>query len=268
MRVVSGIGDGMGGIVDDQRFDNLARSMAHGLSRRGVVRGLTVGVVTVAVGALRGRGAGAQETLLPVGSACTQSGECQQGVYGEVVICADNGVTADPALTCCLVDGECGCGEDAACCGAARCRPTGDGYCSGICTTEEFGTLPPGSPCAATEECFQGYGGPQICGDNGIAEDGSLTCCREVGGLCGTNAACCGALLCNSGTCGGAVPTGETRTVLTDLNLRTGPSTADHIILVMPAGSTVTRIGEDTANGFVFVEYQGTRGWAFAEYLG
>jgi len=50
------------------------------------------------------------------------------------------------------------------------------------------------------------------------------------------------------------------------LNLRSGPSTADYAILVMPFGSRVTLTGQ-SANGFVSVTYNGTAGWAFSSYL-
>ncbi|MEA2512193.1 MAG: hypothetical protein QOJ59_1680 [Thermomicrobiales bacterium] len=50
------------------------------------------------------------------------------------------------------------------------------------------------------------------------------------------------------------------------LNLRSGPSTADDVELQMPAGSLVVLTGEEE-NGFLSVDYQGTEGWAFADYL-
>ncbi|HEY8446064.1 MAG TPA: SH3 domain-containing protein [Thermomicrobiales bacterium] len=50
------------------------------------------------------------------------------------------------------------------------------------------------------------------------------------------------------------------------LNLRTGPSTADSIITVMPAGSLVTLTG-DGRNGFLSVNYRGRSGWAYEQYL-
>ncbi len=64
----------------------------------------------------------------------------------------------------------------------------------------------------------------------------------------------------------GTNPSGMTRTVTSDLNLRAGTSLADRIILVMPLGSAVTLTGE-SANGFVSVLSNGTAGWAFAAYL-
>ncbi len=57
-----------------------------------------------------------------------------------------------------------------------------------------------------------------------------------------------------------------TATVTTDLNLRSGPGIGHPIVLVMPAGSTVTITGEST-DGFAPVAFQGTYGWASETYL-
>ena len=68
---------------------------------------------------------------------------------------------------------------------------------------------------------------------------------------------------------GGSLPTGSGggwATVDSDLNLRSGPSTGDSVILVMPGGADVELTG-DEANGFLGVIYDGIRGWAYAEYL-
>ncbi len=66
---------------------------------------------------------------------------------------------------------------------------------------------------------------------------------------------------------GGGGGGGGTATVIDGaLNLRAGPSTADRVLLVMPDGARVELTGE-SANGFLGVIYQGTRGWAYAAYL-
>jgi uncharacterized protein YraI len=69
---------------------------------------------------------------------------------------------------------------------------------------------------------------------------------------------------------GGSLPTGSgggSATVVDGaLNLRAGPSTGDSIILVMPGGADVELTG-DEANGFVGVIYNGTRGWAYGDYI-
>ena len=60
--------------------------------------------------------------------------------------------------------------------------------------------IPLGGVCSASSECSQFQGcydaGPITCADNGIAEDGPRNCCLGEGGLCGSNAHCCGSLLC------------------------------------------------------------------------
>ncbi len=70
---------------------------------------------------------------------------------------------------------------------------------------------------------------------------------------------------------GGDDPTGGdtapgSATVTSDLNLRSRSGTDHSIVLVMPAGSTVTVTGEST-NGFTPVAYQGTYGWASETHL-
>lgn len=55
--------------------------------------------------------------------------------------------------------------------------------------------------------------------------------------------------------------------VTTGLHLRNGPSVADASLAVMPAGATVSITGE-VQNGFLPVVFDGTSGWAHAEYLG
>jgi uncharacterized protein YgiM (DUF1202 family) len=69
----------------------------------------------------------------------------------------------------------------------------------------------------------------------------------------------------NNGGNTGSGPTGNARTT-SNLNLRSGASTSDRVLLVMPSGATVARTGE-TSNGFSKVTYQGTTGWASTQYL-
>jgi uncharacterized protein YraI len=75
----------------------------------------------------------------------------------------------------------------------------------------------------------------------------------------------------DDGEAGGEVDeelAGQTRLTLDDLNLREGPSTDDAVILVIPAGETVTLTGVGYENGFITVEYGETTGWVAAEFLG
>lgn len=57
-----------------------------------------------------------------------------------------------------------------------------------------------------------------------------------------------------------------TATTTDFLNLRTGPSTDDNVLLVMPPNALVTLTGK-TQNGFLSVHYQDLDGWASALYL-
>jgi murein DD-endopeptidase MepM/ murein hydrolase activator NlpD len=54
-----------------------------------------------------------------------------------------------------------------------------------------------------------------------------------------------------------------TAVVAEDLNLRTGPSKNDPVIMTLPAGTTV-QVGQD---GWLPVWYEGRQGWMFAEFL-
>lgn len=55
--------------------------------------------------------------------------------------------------------------------------------------------VPLGGTCTATAQCAQDTMGTTICGDNGLAGDGELTCC-QTSGCCGSDADCCDDLLC------------------------------------------------------------------------
>jgi len=59
---------------------------------------------------------------------------------------------------------------------------------------------------------------------------------------------------------------GDQMAVQENLNLRSGPSTSDTILAVMPAGGRVSVTG-NAVNGFLPVTYDGLDGWAFAQYL-
>jgi hypothetical protein len=52
-----------------------------------------------------------------------------------------------------------------------------------------------------------------------------------------------------------------------DLNLRTGPSTSDHIILVMANGSHATIVDSAPQGGWYHLRYGSTVGWSYGGYL-
>lgn len=57
-----------------------------------------------------------------------------------------------------------------------------------------------------------------------------------------------------------------TATTTSSLNLRTGPSTGNQVITVMPGGAQVSLTG-NSQNGFLSVSYNGRDGWAHSDYL-
>ncbi len=55
-------------------------------------------------------------------------------------------------------------------------------------------------------------------------------------------------------------------TTTSDLNLRSGPSTGNSVIVVIPYGATVDLLG-DPQSGFYPVSYQNNKGWSYGDYL-
>lgn len=209
--------------MDNQRFDDLARAVAVGASRRRVLAGL-VGAAAAAFGVARLRGAVAQEGGLPPGSVCTTVADCSQD--GGEVVCGDNGVATDTGLNCCRNEGGF-CGSGAGCCGALACS-------QGVCTAETAVVLAQpaaatpvaddapaetpgveetataalllGETCTATAECLPSPNGPVICASNEIEGDGALNCCLDDGAACGNDSTiCCGRNLCVDGVCAAPV---------------------------------------------------------------
>ncbi|MCO5218224.1 MAG: SH3 domain-containing protein [Thermomicrobiales bacterium] len=60
--------------------------------------------------------------------------------------------------------------------------------------------------------------------------------------------------------------TGTAYVIDGNLNLRTGPSTGNSVITIMPNGATVSLTGQ-SSGGFLSVTYNGTAGWAHGDYL-
>jgi len=186
--------------MDGRRFDDLARAVAGGRSRRIVVRGMLGGALAV-IG-LRNRLSA--QTTVAIGGQCSAAGansECSQvgtPTGGVPVICSDNGISRDGSFNCCRNAGGV-CTADFYCCGAALCV-------NGICSGGGTSGLPLGSSCTSTSQCSQ-TGGTVVCADNGYLRDGATNCCRNQGGACTLDANCCAALLCTNGVCGGTTTT-------------------------------------------------------------
>jgi murein DD-endopeptidase MepM/ murein hydrolase activator NlpD len=63
-----------------------------------------------------------------------------------------------------------------------------------------------------------------------------------------------------------SLPVGTVLEATTAVNLRTGPSTTDRILRVVPSGGRVTVVASAPKNGFRDVDYEGTKGWSFGSY--
>jgi hypothetical protein len=64
----------------------------------------------------------------------------------------------------------------------------------------------------------------------------------------------------------GTLPAGATLKATTNVNLRSGASTDNSILHVVPEGSTVTLVDTAPKNGFYKVKHNGTTGWSFGKY--
>jgi hypothetical protein len=213
--------------VDGQRFDKIARGLAQGISRRGLLGGITGGVAALL--ASRGQNVTAQQAYyLGPGDACYDDAQCRGA--DAPLYCADNGFDYDGPLNCCAFEGS-RCGFDEACCGSLSCF---DGICAFVGMNAGYpapggypatGGYPapdpglnqtgfgfsPGEACISDEQCDNSYPelGIAYCADNGYvygAYGGTLHCCRYEGGSCGgplsdDHTICCGQLLCIGGRC-------------------------------------------------------------------
>ena len=92
------------------------------------------------------------------------------------------------AQTCLPQDSACG-GSGDRCCDGTFCV---NGWCSRF--------VSPGEACYSDDECSPSQSSNYFCRDNGMAI--SPACCGFEEAGCGTDAHCCGDLVCLNGTCG------------------------------------------------------------------
>jgi hypothetical protein len=181
--------------MDGLRFDNLARAVATGSSRRTVLKGLAAGLA--ATGLRFGQpGLVFAQNTVPLGGQCSSLGantECSQA--GGAVVCSDNGIIRDGQFNCCRNAGG-ACTADFHCCGGAVCS---NGSCGGGGGAGGRGL---GAECTSTSQCSQA-GGSVVCASNAVLGDGERNCCRNTGGACTADLQCCANLFCVNGTCGG-----------------------------------------------------------------
>ncbi len=140
--------------LDNNRFDGLARALAHGVSRRAVLRGLGGAVVGTAMASRHSIGALAAQDCQALDDTCGDASDCCAGLICSV---QDN-TCQPPSSTTCSFAGD-SCTTDADCCGEVingndpgRLTCGADGTCqsAGEC-------LPLDATCGdASESCCPG----------------------------------------------------------------------------------------------------------------
>ena len=156
--------------MEGQRFDQMAKAMANGATRRGVLRGLAGGA---AAGALALRGAGrvaADDDCKPVGKKCKKDAQCCSRVCDRATgTCADP--NACPTYSRCEpVCGPAGCQHEPqiVTCGAepgCSCLWTADGTIACVRDPTSFSNCENSSECGCGEVCA--YGACQLGGSVG-----------------------------------------------------------------------------------------------------
>ena len=209
--------------MDGRQFDALVQWLVPRDNRRSVLRGLAGGALALLAGRRPGS-ASRQTGAIELGQPCQTSEQCKQDFMGSEIICAANDVEKDGALNCCREDGCCV--RDVDCCGDRLCAPSGD-VCS-FCARPPFPTRCPGEPCDEDAECVPSVVGSVVCGDNGIAKDGSKNCCIEAGGSCpaGEHGYCCGELRCVENRCQDSALVADRWGLLCWFLRRSGPTRA------------------------------------------
>lgn len=119
-----------------------------------------------------------------------------------------------------------------------------------------IGVLPNGAAVQLTGEQANGFARVTYNGRSGWAFAAYLS----------TNGGNAGDDTSGGGTAVGDTVTGSARVDSGALNLRRGPGTSYGVILVMPGGASVELMGS-AQGGFYPIRYNGTKGWASADYL-
>lgn len=177
--------------MDEQRFDDLARKLGGGRSRRGLLRGLAGALGLTLFGSRIQEGAAQYGSLGP-GDPCYDDGQCSALVMNySPLFCADNGFDYDGPLNCCTYE-EGFCFSDEGCCGNLVCDV--DQRCR---STSSY--LGPGELCNSSLECNESVTGLS-CDYEGPTND--YRCCRYDGAFCSADVECCGWNVCGpDGTC-------------------------------------------------------------------
>lgn len=153
--------------MDGQRFDDIARSWADGVSRRKVVKSVAAGIAAAAL-TMVGLGKAEAVRICQVrGQVCCVNGDCCGNQ------CAPDAATGRRRCGCPVGSATCG----ATCCGKGEtCQ---NGQCQSACQTECCAD----TDCAAGDSCCNG-----ACADL-LTDANSCGACTT---LCGTGTSCCG----------------------------------------------------------------------------
>jgi hypothetical protein len=185
--------------MDGNRFDDLARLLAGGRTRRGVLRGFGLAAGLGAVGAVAPDG-GAATTCRPGGAICRKPDECCSGT------CGPKDATGRERCACAAGTTPCG---TSACCGAGQlciagtCRqptPTTPPDLARDCAPDaDICIQVAGATCAGDHcSCLQRIGGAGVI----CAEGGTCQPCDEDAD-CGPGRYC----VTTPGNCCGGSPT-------------------------------------------------------------
>ena len=180
--------------MDGQRFDQVAKAVASGLTRRAGLRALAGGLLAAPLGLLGGRAAAA--TCRERGRLCDAREDCC-GAGGGRVACRPTGCGQQPdRRRCCGLEGA-GCDEYCDCCGDLRCGRLDPTATKDRC----FACKPAGEPCSggpggvpSDDTCCTG-----LC--VGAGECSATGSCVSDGPPCDADTDCCLGQLCVGGAC-------------------------------------------------------------------
>src|SRR5215213_8176903 len=173
----------------DKRFDALARSLAPGPSRRGLLATVTSGLLA-GLGLTLTRDDATAKCKKPCG-VCKRckKGKCKRKPAGAACpggSCADGKCVpaADPCPTSCApINAACVAGCPGSCCAGGQC-----GCVNGTCTCRRLTCGGEDESCVNKADCCQGS-----CGYDGTSSH--FTCraatCQAVGDVCAATSDCC-----------------------------------------------------------------------------
>ncbi len=212
--------------MDGSRFDHIARELAHGASRRALIKSaLGIGSAFAMRQTVADVEAARRPTPAPKPVTCPG----QQSWDGSACVCPDGMTTCGPD---CCPDGLAQCCDNACCYGACsgeeRCCPSGQIVCDGVC-------LGPGR-CCADSDCTA-LDDPDACVAGACADSACIETSR-----CGDEQQCCGNNVC-IGTEAGACCTDD------DCGERSRCDQESHTCECAPNCTDVTCGGDDGCGG-------------------